>query len=91
MSLKDDIDKAILEEKEPMYLFYRLRDLIRRACSKNGECDPLGPNELQGRYQYMHVAKTLENKGLLAASEALLLELWNDFGLRQLEEKSRVY
>jgi hypothetical protein len=34
----------------------------------------------------------VEKSGFLAASEALLLEWWNDFGLRQLEEKSkRVY
>lgn len=91
MSLKDDIHEAIQGKTEPMYLFYRLRDLIRKACSKGGECDPLGPNELEGRYQYMHAARTLVSKGLFAASEALLLELWNDFGLRQLEEKSRVY
>lgn len=48
---------------------------------------------LQGRgyNAYMFLADLLENNGLFPASETLLLEWWNDFGLRQQEGKERVY
>lgn len=91
MSLKDEIAKVFEEEREPWYFFDRARALLREACSKGGKCDPSGPNAWEGRYAYMFLADLLENNGLFPASETLLLEWWNDLGLRQLEEKGRVY
>jgi hypothetical protein len=89
MSLKDDIGKVWEEEREPLYILNKLRALLREACSKGGEYDPFGQKGSEGHEAYMYAANLLEHNGLLAASEALLLEWWNDFGLRQLEEKNR--
>lgn len=94
MSLKDDIDQVLQKGGSPLDVFNESRTLLRQACSEGGECDPLGPDDRkawEGRYAYMSVANVLQAKGFFAASEALLLEWWNDLGLRQRKEKKRVY
>jgi len=58
--LKDDLDKVRAEEKEPLHFSDKSRALLREACSKGKECDPLGPNASAGHTAYMSVADFLE-------------------------------
>lgn len=91
MTLRDELDALLQSGRPVLDVLSESRELLRQACGKRGEWDPLGANHSDGHYAYTSVATALEETGLLAASEALLLEWWDDFGLRQYQEKERVY
>ncbi|MDA8217653.1 MAG: hypothetical protein M0Z94_08570, partial [Dehalococcoidales bacterium] len=93
ITLQERLTRALEEKNDlsPLDLLSISREILRPACGAGGEADPLGDNASDGHYAYMKAANLLEANGLFPASEALLLEWWNDFGARQRAEKVRVY
>ncbi|MCP4366912.1 MAG: hypothetical protein GY797_02175 [Deltaproteobacteria bacterium] len=94
MTLSDEVRK-VLEDNHttPLYAYEKVRELLTQACLENGRCNPLGPEitSKEGRDGYHNAHNWFKEKGLYSASEKLLLEWWNDFGVRQIQAKKRVY
>gem|GEM_PF-5546187 len=95
MTLTEDINQIFVDEpREHLDALEKARSILRPACAKNGSHDPLLVDKdtmWDGIYAYFIATLHLEQRGLFAASEALLLEWWNDFGLRQRMEGRRLY
>src|SRR5437016_6526379 len=91
MPLVQEIEKLANEKLEPLNFLNKASGLLKKACNKGGECDPLGENASQGHTAYRYVSSILFKNGFIWAAEQLLFEWWNDFGLRQLEEKKHIY
>lgn len=91
MPLTEEIEKLAKLNLEPLKFLNEARELLRQACSKGGECDPLGSSASQGHAAYRYVSNILFKSGFAWAAEQLLFEWWNDFGVRQLEEKKHIY
>ncbi len=77
-------------DKPTLDIYNECRVLLRKACRKGGEWDPLGSDPSGGQAAYYAVANTFVDRGHRAASEKLLEEWWDDYGLRQRKEKKRV-
>ncbi len=91
MPLAQEIENLAKTNAEPLKFLNDARGLLKEACSKGGECDPLGTNANEGYTAYRYASNHLFKNGFTWAAEQLIFEWWNDFGLRQLVEKKHIH
>ena len=94
MSLPDEVSKILEDNKtKPLDAYENVRDLLKDACKEGGRCDPFGSDEKsnEGRDGYHRAHNWFKKHELYSASEKLLIDWWNDFGLRQFQARKRVY
>lgn len=93
MALRDDI-QAVFDNADlrPAAKKTQISHLLQQACEKNGELDILvHDNALEACTLYADAALTLLRGGYPKLSELLLLEAWDNFSLRQRQERVWIY
>jgi hypothetical protein len=86
MSIAEDIRELGNPQESLLEFYERAMAYLSTVCGKGGAADLGGPQFRDGLEAYRHVSFALAKTGALAAAEALLIEVWDELGFRQLEE-----
>lgn len=89
--IEDMIAKASPATFEPLDFLNEAKKLFRTAYGEGGEYDAVGENYRDIQSDIFNAADFLYANGFLWAAEQLLVEWWNDVGIRQCGEERHIY